>query len=55
MDLDPEIQDGFGPNPYPILLSYPNKGFFQIQIYTIQTDYKEQCRNIIIQIHGFGP
>ena len=23
----PEIQDGFGPYPNPILLSYPNKRF----------------------------
>ena len=23
----PKIQDGFGLNPNPILLSYPNKGF----------------------------
>ena len=40
----PETQDGFGPNPNPILLSYPNKGFrfgppqiqIQIQIHVIQ-------------------
>ena len=45
MDLAPEIQDGFGPNPNPTLLTYPNKGFgfeppqihIQIQIYNIQT------------------
>ena len=45
MDLAPEIQDGFGPNPNPTLLTYPNKGFgfeppqIQIQIYVIQTYY----------------
>ena len=37
----PKIQDGFGPNPNPNLLTYPNKGFGfgppQIQIHVIQT------------------
>ena len=50
----PQIQDGFGPNPNSILLSYPNKGFgfgpsqiqiqIQIQIQVIQTDHKTFCK-----------
>ena len=41
-----EIRDGFGPNPNPFLLTYPNKGFgfeplqIQFQIHSIQTNHK---------------
>ena len=55
----PQIQDGFGPNPNSILLSYPNKGFgfglsqiqIQIQIQVIQTDHKITLSLIIKKIH----